>query len=75
MDEYPSRKKLCKMFYMTKNHLNVSEKTMYDCYWSYFNRAWHNEEFSYVHDKGFEEVWEAKAKENGWDLEVLENNS
>jgi len=75
MDDYPSRKKVCKMFYMTKNHLNVSEKTMYDCYWSYFNRAWHNEEFSYVHDKGFEEVWEAKAKENGWDLEVLENNS
>ena len=54
------------MFYKTKRHLNVSEKTMYDCYWGYFNRAWHNEEFSYAHGEGFEKAWEIKAKKEGW---------
>tara|TARA_B100001175_G_C19465796_1_gene619023 strand:- start:933 stop:1076 length:144 start_codon:yes stop_codon:yes gene_type:complete len=41
---------------MTKGHFQASEETIYSCYWGYFKRAWHNEEF-YTHEEGFEEAW------------------
>ena len=55
-DEFPSRKEVYKMFYMTKGHFQATEETIYSCYWGYFRSAWHNEEF-YNHGKGFEEAW------------------
>ena len=55
-DEFPSRKEVYKMFYMTKGHLKATEQTIYSCYWGYFKRAWYNEEFC-NHGEGFEQAW------------------
>lgn len=56
---YGSFKEKCKMFYMTKGHLNTSKETIINCYDGYFKRAWYNEEFSYRgKDKGFEKAYE-----------------
>ena len=57
-EDYPSRKEVYKMFYMTKGHLNSTEETIYSCYWSYFKRAWYNEEFYRYDDGRFEEEWD-----------------
>jgi len=58
-----SLKEKCKMFYMTKGHLNASEETIIACYDGYFRRAWINEEFSCVgKDEGFEECYESFKK-------------
>ena len=59
-----SFKEKCKIFYMTKGHLNASKETITNCYDAYFKRAWYNEEFSCVgKDEGFENAYEEMNNE------------
>ena len=61
MDDLPDDKEVMKMFYMTKGHLNSSIETMRSCYWGYWKRAWHNEEF-YNHGQDFEKAYKERMK-------------
>ena len=51
------RKSMFKVFWLVKGHLNTSEQDIIDCYNSYFNRVWYNEE-AYIYEEGFEEAYE-----------------
>ena len=47
-------KECCRLFWMTKGHLNASDDTIRSCYDGYFKRLWYNNE-AYIKEEGFEE--------------------
>ena len=47
-------KKIYRIFYMVKGHINVTPDVAHACYEGYFERLWYNPEAS---DEGFEELW------------------
>ena len=49
----PDQRELCRIFYMTKGHLNVTIDTIEKCYDSYYKRLWNNNE-AYLKEEGFE---------------------
>tara|TARA_B100000683_G_scaffold249593_1_gene263912 strand:+ start:4033 stop:4221 length:189 start_codon:yes stop_codon:yes gene_type:complete len=53
-----SLKEACRLFWMTKGHLNTSEQTIRSCYDSYFKRLWYNNE-AYIKEEGFEEAFKS----------------
>jgi hypothetical protein len=55
----PTIKEAARLFWSIKGHLNVTDKTILDCYNGYFKRAWYNEEM-YMHEEGFEEEWQKR---------------
>lgn len=60
----PDLKEACRLFYMTKGHLNATEQTIFECYNGYFKRFWGNHEAVY-HEDGFEQAWEEYTKKEG----------
>ena len=49
-------KEKCRVFYITKGHLNVTKQTIEGCYDRYFKRLWCNVE-NYMREEGFEEAY------------------
>ena len=55
-------KEACRLFYLTKGHLNTSDETIISCYDSYFKRLWGNNERAVYGMEGFEEAFNERLK-------------
>lgn len=55
-------KEACRLFYLTKGHLNTSDETIISCHDSYFKRLWGNNERAVYGMEGFEEAFKERLK-------------
>ena len=55
-------KEACRLFYLTKGHLNASDETIISCHDSYFKRLWGNNERAVYGMEGFEEAFKERLK-------------
>ena len=53
-------KESCRLFYMVKGHLNVTDNTIIDSADGYFKRLWNNNERSEYGMEGFEEAYKKR---------------
>jgi hypothetical protein len=53
-------KEACRLFYMVKGHLNVTDATIMDSADGYFKRLWNNIERSEYATEGFEEAYKKR---------------
>tara|TARA_R110002153_G_scaffold29711_16_gene91275 strand:+ start:10053 stop:10301 length:249 start_codon:yes stop_codon:yes gene_type:complete len=70
----PDLKELCRIFYMTKGHLNVNIKTVEQCYDGYFKRLWNNNE-GYLKEEGFDKSYKQFIRRQELDLGTLASNA
>lgn len=70
----PDLKELCRIFYMTKGHLNVTIKTIEKCYDGYYKRLWNNNE-AYLKEQGFDAAYKQFIKKQELDLATLASNA
>ena len=66
----PSFKEACRLFWMTKGHLNSSDETILSCYDSYFKRLWYNEE-AYIKEEGFEDAYAKRISDDLDDIDKV----
>tara|TARA_B100000212_G_C27154108_1_gene438783 strand:- start:62 stop:262 length:201 start_codon:yes stop_codon:yes gene_type:complete len=57
-------KEACRLFWLTKGHLNTSKETIMSCYDGYFRRLWGNNERAVYGMEGFEEAYKKRISES-----------
>ena len=56
-----TRKEAFRVFFLVKGHIDVSEKTAYACYDSYFKRLWYSQE-AWTREEAFEKTYSGVVK-------------